>query len=198
MTNVTRLAPHAKLDKPIGKAVGWVRRATRYLFESGWYHLRQDEVEFADRSLTYTYIDHPGAVFVVPVTPAGQIVVLRTYRYTVDEWCWEVPAGGIGDKSGASLEEVARAEMLEESGCSGGTLEYLGWYYSANGAANLKVHYYLARDVKFGDARAPEHAESIDEVRCLDLAEAFEWAYSGKMRDGDSVLALLLAAKKLG
>lgn len=53
---------------------------------------------------------------IVPITKAGEMVLLRQYRYAVDEWCLEVPAGGTHDSGDASLEEVARKELREEVG----------------------------------------------------------------------------------
>ncbi len=48
---------------------------------------------------------------VLPVTTDGQVVMIRSYRYTVDDWCWELPAGGLGDKPGVPLVEVAQQEL---------------------------------------------------------------------------------------
>ena len=32
------------LSKPVGAGLGWQRRDTRYLYRSGWYDVRQDDV----------------------------------------------------------------------------------------------------------------------------------------------------------
>ena len=68
--------------------------------------------------IVYTYQEHAGFVTVLPVTTDGQVVMIRSYRYTVDDWCWELPAGGLGDKPGVPLDEVARQELAEETGGS--------------------------------------------------------------------------------
>lgn len=88
----------------------WETLDRRFLWQSGWYNLRQDRLRTpAGDEFTYTLIDHPGAVWVVPVTIDGHIVLIRQYRYTVDQFCVEVPAGGLS--LGLTPEEVARREL---------------------------------------------------------------------------------------
>ena len=183
-------------NKPLGASLGWRTTSARHIFECPWYRIRQDKVALATREITYTYLDHPGAVFIVPVTREKKIVVIRTYRYTIDEWRWEIPSGGIGDKQGRSLEEAAREEMFEEAGCSGGTLESLGIFYTANGAADLKAHYFIARDVDVAEKK-PEDSELIERIELWSVDEAERAAREGKINDGESALAILLASAKL-
>ncbi len=58
---------------------GWTRRASRYLFESRWF--------------TYTLVEHPGYVMVVPLLGDGRVILERVYRYTVQETVLECPSG---------------------------------------------------------------------------------------------------------
>ena len=75
---------------------GWETLDSHVVWQSRWYGLRQDRlVTPTGHEFTYTFIDHPGAVWVVPVTPDGQVVLIWHYRYAVDDWCYEVPAGGL-------------------------------------------------------------------------------------------------------
>ena len=142
-------------------------------------------------------MDHEGSVFVVPVTRQGEVVLIRSYRYTVDEWCWGVPSGCIFDKKGKSLEDCAREEMFEEAGCSGGSVESLGWFFTAFGIMSLKAHIFLAREVEVG-ANQPEPGESIDRILKVPMEEIGNWISSGAIRDGESALALQLAIGRLG
>ena len=98
--------------------------ARKYLWKSRWYNLRQDKIQTPDgKQGTYTIVEHPGAVWVVPVTAAGEVILEWQYRYTVHDWCWEVPAGGL--LPGLSPEEMARRELAEEIGGIAAQLEYL-------------------------------------------------------------------------
>ncbi|MEM9557189.1 MAG: glycogen synthase GlgA [Acidobacteriota bacterium] len=192
--------PRAVDDKPNAAVVGWRPTSTRTLFRSAWYLLRQDEIATdrspeptVDEGLVYTYIEHPGSVFVVPVTPDGHIVLLRAYRYTVDDWTWEIPAGALGDQEDAVPETVARRELREEIGGVADTLQPLGHYFMANGFADHPAHLFLALDVETSAAPEPEAGEAIDARRLCTLDEVERMLDDGSIRDGDSAFALLKA-----
>ncbi len=67
----------------------------------------------------------------------------------------------------------------------------------ANGVLDLRVHYFLARDVTFTGRNRAEHLETISDVVAIPLEEALAWVDAGKINDGDSSFALLLAARRL-
>src|SRR5687767_6090617 len=80
-----------------------------------------DDVELPNGGkATREYMDHPGAVGVVPVLPNGDIVLVRQYRYPVDEVTLELPAGKL-DRGEQALECVER-ELAEETGYTAGKI----------------------------------------------------------------------------
>ncbi|MCP4426275.1 MAG: NUDIX hydrolase [Chloroflexi bacterium] len=168
--------------------------SSRIAWSCPWYSVRQDEIITPDgRPGVYNTIAKSDAVWIVPVTPNGQIVMIHNYRYTVDDWCWEVPAGGV--KPGQTLEEAAREELLEEVGGTAVALQKFGQFYSANGICNEMGHYYLATGVTLG---ATNHESTeVMEVRLIPIDEALRMARAGEISDGTAVLALLLCESKL-
>ncbi|MCI0399162.1 MAG: NUDIX hydrolase [Chloroflexi bacterium] len=143
--------------------------------------------------MTYNVVQHPGAVWIIPVTPAGEVVMIYTYRYTVDDWCLEIPAGGL--KPGQSLEETARAELLEEVGGTAAAWEYIGRFYTMNGIGDEVAHVFLASGVTLGQPR--HEPTEVMEVRPVPIAEALRLAQANEISDGPSALALLLCTEKL-
>jgi len=117
----------------------------------------------------------------------------------VDDWCYEVPAGGPSSRldqsqrtSGSRLvqsEEVARRELLEEVGGTTTDLRYVGRFYTSNSISNEVAYVYLATGVELGAAR-PEPTELM-ELRLLPVEEALRMARKGEISDGPSALALL-------
>ena len=102
----------------------WETLSSRFLWQSRWYNLRQDHIRTQDgHEFTYTIVDHPGAVWVVPITADGHVILIRHYRYTVDDWCWEVPAGeyewirlkGRGDMSSSKSNVLSIGRILTSS-----------------------------------------------------------------------------------
>jgi ADP-ribose pyrophosphatase len=166
----------------------WETLDRRYLWQSQWYNLRQDRLRTpAGAEFTYTVVEHPGAVWVVPVTTSGQIALIRNYRYTVDDWCYEVPAGGLGPDG--NPEEVARQELLEEAGGTATELRPIGQFYTSNGISDEVAYVYLATGVELGET----HREPTErmELRLVPVHEALRMAREGEISDGPSALALL-------
>lgn len=179
-------------SKPNAVRQGWQIRASRHLYQSHWYNVRQDDIRLPNgQEITFTQIEHPGFVSIVPVTPDRQIVLIYSYRYTVDDWVWEVPAGGLGNKPGLTPLAVAQEELAEEVGGRATDWRSLGSYYAGIGSSNVRAHVFLATGVQLN---GPQHLESTEiiQVRTLPVAAALSLARSGAMEDGQSILALLL------
>ncbi len=184
--------------KPVGRALGWRIRDTRYLYQSDWFDLRQDDLQLPSGApARFTYVEHPGFVSVVPLTAEGQIVLIRSYRFTIDGWCWEVPAGGVGNKPGASAREVAMAELREETGYEvAGRLERVAGYHNAIGNSQTPAEVFLATGVRPAGAQRLDATEAI-EVRPRPAREVFRMARSGDIQDGASALAILLCQARI-
>jgi ADP-ribose diphosphatase len=190
----------ATTTKPLADQLGWKLMRTTYLFNSQWYDVRQDELSVADkgtRTFTYTYIEHPGSVFVVPLTADQRIILIRSYRYTLDAWCWEVPAGTLGDHTGSSPEAAALRELQEEVGATCYALKDLGNFYLGNGFSNHRGHFFLAVDVHISTDAKPDAFEQIAEIALFSLDDIERLIREGAITDGDSAFALLLALNRL-
>jgi ADP-ribose pyrophosphatase len=177
-------------DKPEGQRVGWLHLDTEYPFIYRMYRIRRDRVILPNGLATdYAYLEMRGAVWVVPVTDDGKIVLIKQYRYAVDDWTWEVPAGGKHDHVGTD-EELACRELSEEIGATCRSLEYVGWFYASVSNATEQCQVFLARGVQLGEPRR-EPGEII-EVHPVPIDEALAMAQRGEIKDGKSALALLL------
>ncbi len=156
--------------------------------------MRKDEIVLPDGSQTfYHVIEKSQAVWILPITADNQIPLLYIYRYTVDDWCWELPAGGI--KPEQTPQQAAEMELLEEVGGVAERWEEIGRFYTANGICNEVGHYYLATGVKLGET-AHEPTE-VMEVHLKPIAEVLHMARTGKISDSTSVMLLLLCQEKL-
>lgn len=168
--------------------------SSRIVWTSPWYRIRQDDIILPDgQSGVYNVVEHPGAVWIIPITESGEIVLVYHYRYTVDDWCLEVPAGGL--KKGLSLEGTALAELQEEVGGTAANLEYAGHFYTANGICNEVAHIFIATGVELGQTNH-EPAE-IMEVRKMPVDQVLQLAHANQISDGPTALALLLCEERL-
>ena len=172
----------------------WETLDSKHIWRSHWYNLRQDRLRTpAGREFTYTLIDHPGAVWVVPVSGEGQVALIWQYRYAVDDWCYEVPAGGLGPDG--KPEEVARRELREEIGGTAADLRLVGQFYTSNGISNEVAYVYLATGVELGPTQ--REPTELMEIRLVPIEEAVRMAREGEITDGPSALALLWCERLL-
>jgi ADP-ribose pyrophosphatase len=168
--------------------------SSRIAWESPWYRIRQDEIITPDgRPGVYNVVEKAAAVWIVPVLVDGRLVLIKNYRYTVDDWCWEVPAGSV--KPGQTVEDAARAELLEEIGGTAQALTPINHFYTANGISSEVGHIFLATGVTLGQ---PAHeATEVMEIHPTPIDEALHLARTLQMRDAPSALALLICESQL-
>lgn len=177
-------------DKVNAQAHGWQRLATDYPYSFRMFRVRRDQARWPDGQVrTFSYVQTSGAVWVVPVTADGQIVLIRQFRYMLDDWQWEVPAGGFHDFTGDPVE-LAKHELEEEVGGSSDDWLYVGSFNTGASTFEELAHIVLARDVRLDREPHREPAEII-EVHQVPIERAMEMARNGEMADGHSALALL-------
>jgi 8-oxo-dGTP pyrophosphatase MutT (NUDIX family) len=176
---------------------GWQTHRTRTVYENGWIRVREDAVTRPDGSAGVygvTEMKHP-AVFVVPVTQAGEVLLVRLHRYPIDRTSIEVPAGG---SDGEEPLVAAQRELREETGRSAASWTRLGEFYSLNGVADARADVFLAQGLTGDDVGAGAAAEGISEALVVPWAEAMELVRTGVIHDGETIAALMLAGLELG
>ncbi|HJT79940.1 MAG TPA: NUDIX hydrolase [Chthoniobacterales bacterium] len=184
-------------DKPNAEAIGWRIRASETAYQNKTATFRVDTIELSEGKETqYGYVCKGPAVIIVPVTRDGQIVIVRQYRYPVDDWCLEVPAGGVHETEEESLEETVRRELREEAGATCGTLTNVGWFYSGPSLMDEKCHVFLGENVDVTRKAETEPSEKIT-IRLEPADEVVEMARSGKMKNGVCALAVLWCERLL-
>jgi rSAM/selenodomain-associated transferase 1 len=177
-----------------GRVPGLRLERSRLLADSPWRAVVHDRLRRQDGGRTgYAYLAVPRAVFVVPVTDAGELVLVRQYRHPVRDWTLEVPAGSVED--GEPPLDAARRELLEEVGGRAADWRHLGSFYSSSAHLSLRSDAYLATEVVLGRS-SPELGEELATVR-VPAGEAIARARAGGFVEGQTALAILLAAPYL-
>ena len=152
-----------------------------------------DEIEEpGDIRATREVVRHPGSVVILAVDDQDRLVLVRQYRYPVDDVIWEIPAGR--KDAGESAEEGARRELAEEVGAKAERLELLLSFYATPGYCDEVMHLFRATGLR-KEAAAPEDDEHI-EARWVTLEEARAMAARGEVRDAKTLLALLLEQER--
>ena len=163
--------------------------ATRRVYEGKVLSLDVDEVEEPGGvRATREVVRHLGSVAALPVHEDGRLVLVRQYRYAVDALVWELPAGRLDP--GESVEDAARREMEEEVGLRPRRLEPLATFYTTPGFCDERMHLLRATGLTAVTAR-PEADERI-ECRAFTRAEVEEMIRRGEIREGKTLVALLM------
>jgi len=185
------------VDKPEGRRAGWELQETERPYQAKTLVLRKDRLKLPKKdNFTFEYLERAPGVLIVPVTRAGEIVLIRQYRYAVDRWCIEIPAGGAHDTGDAPLDEIARKELREEIGADAGEVEKVGSFYPAAAFSDEVCHVFIAWDVELAHRSERESTEVI-ETQVTPAAEALELARTGGMVHGVCALSLLWAESRL-
>ncbi|MEU6025147.1 NUDIX domain-containing protein [Micromonospora sp. NPDC048871] len=147
--------------------------------------------------VTRDLVRHVGAVAVVAVDDAGQVVLIRQYRQPVGRRLWELPAG-LTDVAGEDPALTAARELAEEVDLVAGRFDVLVDLHSSPGFTNELVRVYLARDLTEVpvEQRHDRHEEEADlQIVRIDLDEAVGMVLAGEITNASCVAGLLAAAR---
>ena len=159
--------------------------------------VRADKVRMPDNNLAEReVVIHPGAVAVLALDDAFQVLVIRQYRHPVNRLLWEIPAG-LRDVSGEPTWATARRELLEEAGYRARDWRVLVDYYSSPGFSTERLRIFLARDLEFVPEAerdfVPEDEETQLVSAWLPLDEAVHKVFAGDLHNGVAALGVLAA-----
>ena len=155
-------------------------------------HVRRDTVRLPDgRTAVREYIEHPGAVTILPILDSGELVMERQYRYPVGRELYELPAGKI-DPGEATLA-TAKRELLEETGYVAREWRYLTTFHPVVGYSTERIELWLARGLV-------HHGRTLDDGEFLEtfpvtLATALDWVRTGRISDAKTIVGVLWAEK---
>jgi ADP-ribose pyrophosphatase len=177
------------------------RRSETVVHEGHVWHLALAEFEAPDGStFTRDIVRSPGAVGVLPLVFDAEgnpsVVLVSQYRPPYDRFVVEIPAG-MRDVDGEDTAEVARRELVEEAGLDAGQLDLLAEILPSPGMTDAITTLFLATDCRPvpHDRHGPEEEHMT--LLHLPLADALAMVERGEIVDAKSVVALLLAERRL-
>lgn len=135
------------------------------------------------------------AIGIVPLDNEMNTWLVGQFRYTLNEWSWEIPEGG-GPMNEPPLESAKR-ELQEETGLSAKTWKQIVKLHTSNSVTDEEGFIFMAEDLEQGEASL-EETEADMKLWKLPLKEAVNMVTEGKITDGLSVMGLLMAARLKG
>ncbi len=133
------------------------------------------------------YLEHPGAVAVIPFIKKDKIIMVKQYRYPVKEVTYEIPAGKI-DK-GENILTCVKRELGEETGFIPKKIKKLLSYWPTSAFSDEIIHIFAAEQLA-PSAHSPDEDEFI-ETKIVPFAQALRMVKTGKIKDSKTIIALL-------
>jgi ADP-ribose pyrophosphatase len=169
-------------------------RRSNLIYKGRVFNVTVDEIVYPDdRRVTMEVVRHPGSVVLLPMIAPDRILLVRQYRYVVDKWLWELPAGT--REPGESLDAAAIRECHEEVGKIAGHAEKLFSFFPSPGFCDEEMNFFLLTDLR---ARRPdEPAAHLDpdevlKVKEFSVADVRNMVRTGEICDMKTALGLTL------
>lgn len=148
----------------------WRRKGSERLLRCGIFDLDRVEMLPPDGRPAQSFysIVAPDWINVVPLTPDGTVLMVRQYRFGIEDFTLEIP-GGMCDP-GEDPADAARRELVEETGAVAREIVELGWVHPNPAVQTNRCWSYLARDVVREREPDPDPNEAFEQV-AVPLAE---------------------------
>jgi 8-oxo-dGTP pyrophosphatase MutT (NUDIX family) len=170
--------------------------SSREVYRNPWMRVREDDIAWDDGSTgVYGVVERADFGLVVPAERDGFWLV-EQFRQPLGRRSWEFPQGTWPAGAGGSAEQLARAELAEETGLRAAALHHLGHLDLAPGMSTQEFDVWLAEDLTQGPT-AREATEADMRTAFVTEAEFQAMVRDGRFTDGPSLAAygLLLLAR---
>jgi ADP-ribose pyrophosphatase len=165
--------------------------ATERVYDGSVFDVNRDRVRMPNgREVTVDIVRHPRSVVLLPVPAPRHIILVRQYRYAVNRWLWELPAGSV--EKGEEPEAAAVRECHEEIGQVPDTVVRLGSLYPTPGFCDEEMLFFRLSGLSTpAEAATPDEDEDL-EPRTFTLADVREMIRRGEIVDMKTVAGLTM------
>lgn len=167
----------------------------REVYRGRIFSLAVDRVTLpSGHTVTMEVVRHPGSVVLLPMPEPGRLILIRQYRYVIDRFIWELPAGSL--KPGEDPRLGAARECEEEVGLVPATLEELGEFFPTPGFCDEWMKFYRCTGLTppAPDSTARQDEDEMIEPATFDVAEVRRMIRAGEIVDMKTVAGLSLLA----
>lgn len=188
--NRTDQSPWLTPTTETGHENPWLTHTTETGYENPWIEVEHNTVTTPGGSPgIYGVVRFKNrAVGVVPIDDDDHTWLVGQYRYTVDEYSWEMPAGGCPRDE--EPIETARRELTEETGLAAATLTPLfSDLHLSNSVTDERAWCWVATGLTQVGAE-PEDTEDL-QLRRVPVDEVLRMVFDGEIKDAFTVLAFL-------
>lgn len=167
----------------------WTTVNSQEKYDNPWIRVTEHEViNPAGKPGIYGLVSFKNiACGIIPLDDDGNTWIVGQYRYTLDEYSWEIPMGGI--KVGTDLLEGAKRELKEETGLTANRWDHILKVHISNSVTDEVGVVFVARDLEYGEPEF-EDTEKI-QIRKLPFVELLGLVTNGEITDILSIAGIL-------
>ena len=174
----------------------WERKSTKEIYQNPWMKVVEDQVIRPNKSEgIYGHVHFKNkAIGILPLDENLNTWLVGQYRYTLDEYSWEIPTGGVPLHE--NTEEGAKRELREETGLIADKLTKLLKIHTSNSVTDEFGFVYIAEKLTQGEMDWDETEEL--KIMKIPLKEALKMVMENKVTDSLSIGGILKAARIYG
>jgi len=174
----------------------WKKIRENLIYENKFgYKLREDDVITpGGKEGKYMVLESKGYVQIVAITSDKKVIMVRQWRYPIDEESLEVPTGGIEGEENPI--ETAKRELDEEVGVKSADYQKIGEDWVGSGALKVKGHLVLATNVILSGDPHTEETEVI-KTELYPFSEVVEKIMTGEINDDKTIIGILMVKEFL-
>jgi ADP-ribose pyrophosphatase len=162
---------------------------SKLVYEGAFLRIRKDRAALPDGSIHgREWVMHPGAAAMLALGDDGRVLIVRQYRYAMQQVYVELPAGKID--AGENALQTAKRELLEETGYVAREWAHLTQIHPAIGFSNELLDIYVARGLELRDQARPDHGELLD-VEWVSVAWLLDELRAGRLPDVKTHIAVM-------
>lgn len=173
----------------------WKTKSKTTIYQNPWIKLEEHQVVIPSGKdgIYGKVIFKNKALAIVPVDEDLNTWLVGQFRYTLDEYSWEIPMGG--GLLEQDILDSAKRELKEETGLSAKKWTKIMRLHTSNSVTDEEGFVFLAEELTPGETEF-EETEQLQVIK-LPLKEAIQKVMDGEITDAISIAGLLKVARIL-
>lgn len=173
----------------------WKTLGSKQIYNNDWIILSEHDVinPNGNKGIYGKVSFKNKAIGIIPLDENGYTWLVGQYRYTLDEYSWEIPMGG----GLLSIDPLvsAKRELLEETGLIASKWTKILRIHTSNSVTDEEGFVFLAEDLLQSTPEFDD-TEKID-IKKLPLVKVYEMVLENKITDSISIAGILKLGKML-
>ncbi|MCC5921266.1 MAG: NUDIX hydrolase [Cyclobacteriaceae bacterium] len=174
----------------------FTKLSERIIYENDWIGVFEDEIIKPNGEPgQYGKVHFKNtAIGIVPLDAEGYTFLVGQYRYTLNEYSWEIPMGGVPEEEDHLAG--AQRELEEETGLKARKWQKIMRIHTSNSVTDEVGYVFLAEDLHKGATNFDD--TEVIHLKRLPLRDAWQMVMDGLITDAISIAGISKACALKG